>query len=305
MKFISRGILLYLVASALTVGTALAQLSSEQVAEKITGGGIAPFKRSTAFTPTQSAGASWKTSLFDKSVAAKAQGGTASGSSDAWHYQFTPYLVLPSFNGTAGVNGRVVGSNASASDIISNLNFAFMGAFEARKNKFVLLTDILYVNLADSNARPGPLFSSAHTDFKAFILDPEVGYRLAEKQGASLDVLAGIRFWHLSTRLELRPGVLPATQLDGSKNWVDPVFGLRGKIPLSPRFFLTAKGDLGGFGVGSHFTWQLFGGLGINVGKRAALVLGYRNLDVDYSDNNGFLFDMAIRGPMLGFGFKF
>jgi len=109
----------------------------------------------------------------------------------------------------------------------------------------------------------------------------------------------------MSTRLDLRAGALPATQLDANKNWVDPIIGLRGKIPLSPRFFLTAKGDLGGFGVGSHFTWQLFGGLGINVGKRAALVLGYRNLDVDYSDNNGFLFDMAIRGPMLGFGFKF
>ena len=305
MKFINRGISLYFVASVLTVGTALAQLSPEQVAEKITGGGIAPFKSSAAFTPTQSAGTSWKASLFDKSVAAKAQGAAASGSSDAWHYQISPYFVLAGLKGTAGLGGREAAVDASFGDIIGELNFGFMGAFEARKNKFVLLTDMQYMNLGDSNGTAGPLFSSVKSDLKMFILDPEVGYRLAEKQGASVDVLAGIRYWHMSTRLDLRAGALPATQLDANKNWVDPIIGLRGKIPLSPRFFLTAKGDLGGFGVGSHFTWQLFGGLGINVGKRAALVLGYRNLDVDYSDNNGFLFDMAIKGPVLGFGFKF
>jgi hypothetical protein len=306
LRFILITAIAALVFLSVTALPAIAQLSPEQVAETITGGAATSFNSAASFTSSQPAGASWKTSLFDRSVAAKAQGGTPSGSSDAWHYQFTPYLFLPSFKGTAAVNGREIGADASSGDVLSNLNFAFMGAFEARRNKFILLTDIVYANLADSNATPGPLFSSAHADFKAFILDPEVGYRLAEKNGASFDVLAGFRYWHMSTRFDLRAGVLPATQVDDSKNWVDPVIGLRGKIPLSPRFFLTAKGDLGGFGVGSHFTWQLFGGVGANLGKSMALILGYRYLDVDYSDSSsGFLFDMAIKGPVIGFGFRF
>jgi len=187
-------------------------------------------------------------------------------------------------------------------DLIDELNFGFMGVLEARKNKFIFLSDTLYMNLADSGALAGPLFSSAHADFKLFIFDPEVGYRLAGGEAASLDVLGGIRYWHLRTRLEFRPGLLPGTEVERSKNWVDAVGGLRGRAHLSPRWFLVGKGDLGG--GGSDFTYQLFGGIGANVGSRASLILGYRHLKADY-DADGFLFDMAIKGPVLGFSIRF
>jgi opacity protein-like surface antigen len=71
---------------------------------------------------------------------------------------------------------------------------------------------------------------------------------------------------------------------------------------LSPRWFVTGKADLGG--GGSKFTYQLFGGVGVNVGKRWALVGGYRDLNVNY-DKDGFLFDMSLHGPILGIGMKF
>jgi hypothetical protein len=129
-----------------------------------------------------------------------------------------------------------------------------------------------------------------------------VGYNLARREGAALDVVGGIRYWHLSVELDFSAGTLPAAGASGSRNWVDAVVGLRGKAHLSPRWFVVGKGDFGG--GGSNFTYQLFGGVGAQICKSVSLVVGYRDLDVDY-DRSGFKFDMAIKGPVLGVGIKF
>jgi opacity protein-like surface antigen len=179
-----------------------------------------------------------------------------------------------------------------------------MGVFEARKGKLVFLTDLEYVSIEDEGATPGPLFSNVTAKFKTFIFDPEVGYRIYDDpaKGAYVDVLGGIRIWHVSTELDFGAGILPATQVQGSRNWVDAVVGLRGKAALSEKVFVTGKFDLGG--GGSKFTYQLFGGGGYNINQKVALIFGYRVLDVNYNKNN-FIYDMNQRGPIMGVGFKF
>jgi opacity protein-like surface antigen len=131
-----------------------------------------------------------------------------------------------------------------------------------------------------------------------------VGYRVFAnpEKGQSIDVLGGIRVWHVSTELDFGAGILPATQIQGSRNWVDGIAGLRGRAALSKKIFVTGKFDLGG--GGSNFTWQLFAGAGYNVNPKIALIFGYRVLDVDY-DKNNFVYDMNQRGPIVGLGFKF
>jgi hypothetical protein len=209
---------------------------------------------------------------------------------------------MASLKGDTGIGDRIAEVDARFVDIIDEVNFGFMGAFEARKNRFIFLTDLMYLNLSDGSATPGPLFSSVKVDFKAFILDPEVGYRLLEGEGGSIDAVVGFRYWHLRTRLEFRAGILPDTEVTRTKNWADVVGGLRGRAKLSEKWFLTGKGDVGG--GGSDITYQLFGGVGFNLCEKGSLVLGYRYLKVDY-DNDDFLFDMSLKGPMLGFTFRF
>jgi hypothetical protein len=223
---------------------------------------------------------------------------------DKWQFQFSPYFWLAGLHGTGGVGNRTTAVDESFRDVFDALNFAFMGTFEARKGKFISLTDLEYVSVSDEKATPGPLFSTVDAGFKTFIFDQEVGYRLLEnpEKGASLDVLGGARVWHVSTDFEFGAGILPATRIQASRNWVDAVGGLRGKMALSQKMFLTGKFDLGG--GGSKFTWQVFGGAGYNLNPRIALIFGYRVLDVDY-DKNNFVYDMNQRGPILGVGFKF
>jgi len=225
-------------------------------------------------------------------------------SSDEWQFQFSPYFWLAGLHGTGGVGNRTTQVDESFRDVFDALNFAFMGMFEARKGKFISLTDLEYVSVSDEKATPGPLFSTVDAGFKTFIFDQEVGYRLLEnpEKGASLDVLGGARVWRVKTDFEFGAGILPATRVEASRSWVDAVGGLRGKMALSQKMFLTGKFDLGG--GGSQFTWQVFAGAGYNINPKIALIFGYRVLDVDYNKNN-FVFDMNQRGPVLGLGFKF
>jgi hypothetical protein len=222
---------------------------------------------------------------------------------DTWQFQLTPYLWIPTINGRAGIGNLVTDTSVSVGNAKVELNFGFMGTFEARKNKLIILTDLQYSDIATEKGNPGPLFSSSRASFKTFVFDPEVGYRILNNgKGATLDVLGGLRYWHLNADLAFRAGFLPAVEVTRSRSWVDGVVGLRGRAALSPRWFVVGKADLGG--GGSKFTYQLFGGVGVNVGKRFALVGGYRDLNVNY-DKDGFLFDMSLHGPILGIGMKF
>jgi hypothetical protein len=223
---------------------------------------------------------------------------------DEWQFQVTPYFWLAGLHGTAGIGNRTAQVDESFGDVWHVLNFAFMGVFEARKGKFISLTDFEYVNVNDKKATPGPLFSDVDAKFKMFIFSPEVGYRVLDHpdNGDYVDVVGGVRVWHLRSELDFGAGILPATTIEGSRNWVDAVGGVRGRVALSEKVFLNGYFDLGG--GGSKFTYQIYGGGGYSLNKSIALLFGYRVLDVNY-DKNNFIYDMNQRGPIMGVGFKF
>ena len=223
---------------------------------------------------------------------------------DKWQFKLVPYLWIAGVNGRVGIGNLTAEVNAGLTDPDVDLNFGFMGTFEAKKNKFVIVTDLQYSNLGADPITPGPLFSSAQGDFKTFILDPEVGYRIVDnpEKDSFVDVLGGIRYWRIKTDLTFNAGLLPPVTATRSRNWVDGVAGIRGRVHLTPRLFLGGKADIGG--GGSNFSYQLFGAAGFFVGKRYALFAGYRDLDVNYN-KDGFLFDNALHGPVLGFGIRF
>jgi hypothetical protein len=227
---------------------------------------------------------------------------TANDSTDKWHFQLTPYLWIAGVSGRGGIGDLSVNIDSSITDDNVKLNAGFMGTFEARRNKLIITTDLQYSNLGTENPTPGPLFSNASADFKTFVLDTEVGYRVAanEDKGRFIDVLGGVRYWHLRADLNFDEGILSARSATGSRQWVDGVAGLRGRAALSKKVFVSGKADLGG--GGSKLTYQLFGGAGIRVGDRISLIGGYRHLHVNY-DRDNFLFDMSLAGPIFGVSF--
>ena len=228
------------------------------------------------------------------------------GQSD-WHITWVPaYLWLSGVNGNLGVAGRTIPVSASFSDVFDKLNIGYMTALDVRKNRIGVLTDFEYIDLSSGEISTpfGVLFSSAHTDSQQYILDPEIYGRVVDSPKGFVDAFGGIRYWHLRSNLDLRPGLLPAFHASDSRDWVDPVMGARFRANLKKGWFAMLKGDAGGFGAGSQVTWQIYTGVGKEFKQKYSLFLGYRRLSVDYRDG-GFIYDTNMNGMLLGFAIRF
>ena len=233
---------------------------------------------------------------------ASAQSAAPPSSPEDWQFEVVPYLWGTGIDGPVGVGNRTVDLDASFRNILSHLHFAAMGLVDARRDRFIVLTDAIYTDLRGHRATPGPLFSRVDPQQRLFILTPEAGYRLLDTGDSSLDVVGGIRYWHLKSELQFQAGLLPGFGVEGSRGWVDGIAGVRARKDLPRRWWASAYGDLGA--GGSDFTYQIVANAGLDIHERYALDFGYRYLSVDY-DNDGFLFDTAMKGPLFGFTIKF
>ncbi len=98
--------------------------------------------------------------------------------------------------------------------------------------------------------------------------------------------------------------------VENTADWVDPVVGVRWMPQISENWHVILKGDIGGFGVGSDFTWNLQGGFMWDATDYLSLVFQYRALSVDYSTGKvgtqgRFAYNTITHGPLLGLAFNF
>jgi hypothetical protein len=225
-------------------------------------------------------------------------------SPDQWQFTVAPYLMMPWEDGTTAVKGQEVDVNIAPKDIFTNLQFAALGAFEARKSKWGLGVDAYYVALGttvDHVRRNGQVFS-ADVDLN----QGSYTFYGLRKLNDKIDFLAGARLTVLQNRVGFK-GPLQTT-LEATKQWVDPIVGLKMKQRIRGPLSFSLEGDIGGFGAGSKFAWQLFPVVGYDLGKRTTLAIGYRVQSFDYhagSPDNLFKYDVILQGFVLGAAFHF
>jgi hypothetical protein len=73
-------------------------------------------------------------------------------------------------------------------------------------------------------------------------------------------------------------------------------------------FSVSLRGDVGGFDVGSKFTYNAVGLVGYNISPVVSVWLGYRVLGVNYESGSGFnkfKLDVTFYGPITGIIFRF
>lgn len=223
-----------------------------------------------------------------------------------WSFVFAPYVWA------AGLDGKVaqfglpeVEIDASFADVLKNFDIGLMGVGEARNGRFGVAADLFWVKLtAGQDTRLGLLADSVEADVETLMLTAAGSYSVFLDETANLDIVAGARLWSVETELSLDGGALDGRSQSDGDTWVDPVVGVKGRANLSPEFYVTGWGLVGGFGVSSKFMWDVMAGLGYAPSENFSIVAGYRGLGVDYSDD-GFVYDVVQHGPLLGFVFNF
>ncbi len=221
-----------------------------------------------------------------------------------WTFRIAPYFWMAALDGKVGQFGLPdVEIDASFKDILKNLDFGAMAVAEAHNGTFGVFSDFMYVKVsADQGVSVRNIDAdvSLSSETLTFLLAGE--FRLIDAEQGSLDALAGARLWSVKTDIDIS-GKLNISGSDDD-TWVDPMIGLKGRFDLTPDFYLTGWGMIGGFGVSSDFAWDAFGGVGYVLSDSVSLVAGYRAISVDYQ-NDDFKFDVVEHGPLLGAVFTF
>jgi hypothetical protein len=228
-------------------------------------------------------------SISTHSVLAQAQ-------SDEWRFKFAPYFMGASMSGTTTVRGRESTVDVSAGDIFSNLKFGFMGYLEAKKGPWGFGSDTVYMSLGTFTEVP-PVNVNVKQLAWTFWGIREVN--------PWADFVFGARWNRINGELDFKNLDL---QVGDTKNWVDPVVGMRLSTDKSKRFHAGLLADIGGFGMGSDFAWEVFPTIGVNFGRHATFAFGYRWLDMDYKTGKGneqFAYDVLTQGPAIGLSLNF
>jgi hypothetical protein len=238
---------------------------------------------------------------------------------DQWQFEAIVYGYFPQLSGTATIpTGRTANISVDPRELISNLNFAFMGAVEARKGPWGAFTDVIYVHASGSKSAtralsiagvtiPGDVTADAHLDIKSTVWTLGGSYRVVERPEASMDLLAGARALFLTEHLnwqfsaDVGPFVGPGRQGSGDykpTNW-DGIIGFKGRWMFGDQhaWFVLYYIDVG---TGeSQLTWQGIGGLGYKF-SWGEVIGAWRYLDYQFSNHSSTL---AMNGPAVGVSF--
>ena len=250
------------------------------------------------------------------SPAASAQG------SDDWKFQAAVYVYLPSIDGTTTFSGSGGGSDAGvdASKFLENLNFAFMGSFEADKGPWGALADVIYIDIGDSES-PARNFSiggtlpvgvnaSVHYGLNGWLWTLAGSRSLVSTPTHELNLIGGARLLDIDQTIDWTLGgnvgsvALPdraGSRTTGVSNW-DAIVGLKGRAMFGEgqHWFVPYYVDIGT--GASSLTWQAMAGLGYTF-SWGSVIGAWRHIDYDMESGKS-IKSLSFDGPGVAVAFR-
>ncbi len=221
-----------------------------------------------------------------------------------WTYLGELYLMFPNMKGQTTVrNLPEVTVDANESDILGNLKFGAMFYLEASNGDWSISSDFIYMKLGQG-LEGSRLITGGNAEME------ELAWELAglKRVAPWLDLGAGGRLVSLGVGLDMTSALGNDLSGNASKTWVDPIVIARAQGAIQQKWIWQLRGDLGGFGIGSDFTWQLQANAGYRFSKLFQATLGYRYIGIDYDQGSGtdrFLYDVDTFGWVVRLGFHF
>lgn len=229
---------------------------------------------------------------------------------EGWRFRLSPYMWLAGLKGDVATIPPLptVPIDISASDALSDFEGGGMLLLDAKKGRHGFLLDALYTDVrSDTTLVPAPINLDMRSISKTTIVTLAYQYEVYRQGQTVVDLIAGARYWHIDAELQFSGGlgVLAGRRIDNTESWVDPVLGVKGRLPFGEsRFYFEGGAGIGGFGVGSEFAYEINANVGYQWTKSIGTTIGYRMFDVDY-EKGGFLYDVRQEGLQLGLTWAF
>jgi len=232
-----------------------------------------------------------------------------------WTTTLVPVIWLANNTTNITVGDRSRSVTLRADDALSKFQSGGTVRLDVNNGKWGGFADIFFINLEDTkNAGPrGNIPIKMNVDNTVWQVAGT--YRVINKEKFDMDVLAGVRGYSLDLDIDVQPftgpaGVVrfPGRLASTGISFTDPIIGAKAKYLMTDKWGLDLYGDIGGFGVGSDFTYRLGASVGYSFTKSFALKAGYTVVDFDYSKGSGLdrlEYDSTLYGPTLGASFKF
>ncbi len=212
---------------------------------------------------------------------------------EGWAIDLSVYMLGAGMDGTIGMAGNEADIDVSFEDILENPELGGMGSVRATRGNWAFTTEVIYMALGGSR---GPVSA----DVDQWTVEPSATFLVSER----FETIVGARYNNLSTEIRGPFGRDPS----GTVDWWDPIIGARMILPMGDEWSFNLRGDIGGFGIGSELTWQVFPWLSWQFGARASMQVGYRWISVDYDEGSGldeFVYDVVTQGVQAGVTFRF
>ena len=224
-----------------------------------------------------------------------------------WHFLIEPYAMFPNMKGETGIgNLPPVTVDEDPQDIFDNLQMGAMLFLEARNDRWAFSSDVLYMDL-EADIEPATLITGGEAGVS------QLGWEIAALRRLApwFELGVGVTYNKIDADVDIDVlGIIGPSTLSGglTEEWIDPTLVARATLPFGDRWFLQARANLGGFGIGSELMWQLQADLGYRPSEKWRFSFGYRVIDIDYDqghDSGRFVYDIRTFGPVLRLGYSF
>lgn len=214
--------------------------------------------------------------------------------SESWQFSLKPYLFLSGLSGSITAGDVTFPINSSFSELVDNLRVGAFLSLAGVKGSWGFLADVEYIGLQGEGSGKVPV------ELRLDTVVGELDATYSPANDSNLRFVGGVRLFDVSQSLL----IADEPTAEAKVTVVDPVLGAVGTWDVADSILFQMRGDIGGFGVGSEFTYQLMLEFQWRLSDSLGLPFGYRVLGYQIQKESVQL-DTRLGGLFLGLDYRF
>jgi hypothetical protein len=210
-----------------------------------------------------------------------------------WEFDASLYMWFSAMDATVGIANEEAQLEATPSDILANIEFAFPVHFEVRNPDVSLIADIMYLGVGQDvdvqvTTPRNTIANTGEMDFDLWVVEGAFGYRFSKQ----FEILFSLRYYDIQVSM-----LVDENTTSQNQDWYDGYLGARYKTDFAKDWYTTIRGEIGT--GGSNFAWYGNAEVGYRFSQLFSMSAAYRALSVDYETGSGinyFKFDALCHG---------